>query len=50
MRTLLVQVLDQVVVLGLAAENVAKKVRLPRVSLVQRRTLSPIEVGRLLTD
>lgn len=47
-RTLLVQVLDQAVVLGLASENVAKKVRPPRVPRVQRRTLTPTEVGRLL--
>ena len=47
-RTLLVQVLDEAVNLGLAEQNVAKKVRPPRVPKVQRRTLTPVEVGRLL--
>jgi hypothetical protein len=47
-RTLLVQVLDQAVTLGLASENVARKVRPPRVPRVQRRTLTPVEVGKLL--
>jgi len=47
-RTVLVQVLDEAVNLGLAEENVAKKVRRPRVPKVQRRTLTPLEVGRLL--
>jgi integrase len=47
-RTLLVQVLDEAVSLGLAQENVAKKVRPPRVPRVQRRTLTPLEVGQLL--
>ena len=47
-RTLLVQVLDEAVNLGLADENVAKRVRAPRVPKVQRRTLSPAEVRRLL--
>jgi integrase len=47
-RTLLVQVLDQAVTLGLAADNVARKVRPPRVPRVQRRTLTPVEVGTLL--
>jgi integrase len=47
-RTLLVQVLDEAVNLGLAEENVAKRVRPPRVPKVQRRTLTPTEVARLL--
>jgi integrase len=47
-RTLLVQVLDEAVNLGLAEENVAKRVRAPRVAKVQRRTLSPTEVRQLL--
>ena len=47
-RTLLVQVLDEAVNLGLAEQNVAKKVRPPRVPKVQRRTLTPVEVGTLL--
>lgn len=47
-RTLLVQVLDEAVSLGLAEENVAKKVRRPRIPRVQRRTLTPAEVAALL--
>ena len=47
-RTLLVQVLDEAVSLGLAEENVAKKVRPPRVPKVQRRTLTPTQVSQLL--
>ena len=47
-RTLLVQVLDEAVNLGLAEENVAKRVRPPRVPKVHRRTLSPAEVAQLL--
>ena len=47
-RTLLVQVLDEAVNLGLATENVAKKVRPPRVPRVQRPTLTPDQVARLL--
>jgi hypothetical protein len=49
-RTLLVQVLDQAVSLGLAPENVARKVRPPRVPRTQRRTLTPVEVGKLLGE
>ena len=47
-RTLLVQVLDEAVTLGLTTDNVARKVRPPRVPRVQRRTLTPAEVSRLL--
>ncbi len=47
-RTLVVQVLDEAVNLGLADENIAKRVRAPRVPKVQRRTLSPTEVRQLL--
>ena len=47
-RTLLVQVLEEAVTLGLAAENVAKKVRSPRVPRVKRRTLTPAEVSQLI--
>lgn len=47
-RTLLVQVLDEAVNLGLAEENVAKRVRRPRVPRVHRRTLTPEEVATLL--
>lgn len=47
-RMLLVQVLDEAVNLGLAEENVARRVRAPRVPRVQRRTLSPPEVSALL--
>ena len=48
MRTLLVQVLDEAVSLGLAEENVAKKVRPPRVPKVQRPRLTPSQVSQLL--
>jgi hypothetical protein len=47
-RVLLVQVLGEAVNLGLASENVAKKVRSPRVPKVKRQTLSPVVVRRLL--
>lgn len=47
-RTLLVQVLNEGVSLGLAEENVAKKVKRPRVPPTQKRTLTPAEVGQLL--
>jgi integrase len=47
-RTLLVQVLDEAVSLGLAEENVAKKVRPPREPKVQRPTLTPTQVSQLL--
>lgn len=47
-RTLLVQVLEEAVSLGLAQENMAKKVRSPRIPKVHRRTLSPAEVSRLI--
>lgn len=48
-RMLLVQLLDEAVNLGLAEDNVAKRVRSPRVPKVQRRTLSPAEVARLVS-
>ena len=48
-RSLLSQVLDQAVALGLADANVAKQVQPPRVPRVQRRTLTPDEVGRLVS-
>ncbi len=47
-RMLLVQLLDEAVNLGLAEDNVARRVRSPRVPKVQRRTLTPSEVTRLL--
>lgn len=47
-RGLLAQVLDEAMNLGLADDNVATKVRSPRVPKVQRRTLSPAEVSQLL--
>lgn len=47
-RTLLVQVLDEAVSLGLAETNVAKKVRRPKVPKVTRPTLTPVEVVKLL--
>lgn len=47
-RTLLVQVIDQAVSLGLVAENVAKRVKTPAVPRQQWRTLTPAETKRLL--
>lgn len=47
-RTLLIQVLNEAVSLGLAHENVATKVKRPRVPRNQKRTLTPAEVSRLL--
>ena len=47
-RSLLVQVLDEAVTVGLAEENVAKKTRPPRVPRLQRRTLTSAEISRLL--
>lgn len=47
-RMLLVQLLDEAVNLGLADDNVARRVRSPRVQKEQRRTLSPTEVAALL--
>lgn len=47
-RTLLVQVMDQAVELGLATENVAKRVKTPRVPKVKRRTVTPDETRQLL--
>lgn len=45
---MLVQVLDEAVNLGLASENVAKKVRPPRVLKVKWQTLAPAAVRQLL--
>jgi integrase len=47
-RTVLGQVLNEAVNLGLAESNVAKKVRPPRVPKVKRPTLSPAEVSELI--
>ncbi len=47
-RTLLVQVLNEAVNLGLAEDNVANRVRPPRVPKTRRRTLTPTEVSQLL--
>jgi integrase len=47
-RMLLVQLLDEAVNLGLADDNVARRVRSPRVPKEQRRTLSPTEVAALV--
>jgi integrase len=47
-RTLLVQVIEQAVSLGLVTENVAKRVKTPTVPRPQRRTLTPAETKRLL--
>jgi len=43
LRTLLVQIMDQAVQLGLAADNVARRVKTPRVPQVRRRTNTPAE-------
>ena len=48
-RMLLVQLMDEAVNLGLTEDNVAKRVRPPRVPKVQRRTLSPAEVAQLVS-
>ena len=48
MRGLLVQVMDQAVELGLAKENVARKVKTPKVPSTVRRTITPDETHRLL--
>lgn len=47
-RTLLVQIMDQAVQLGLAADNVARRVKTPRVPQVRRRTITPVETQQLL--
>ncbi len=47
-RTLLVQIMDQAVQLGLAADNVAKRVKTPKVPQVRRRTITPAETQQLL--
>lgn len=49
-RTLLVQIMDQAVQLGLAADNVARRVKSPRVPEVRRRTIAPVETQRLLGE
>lgn len=48
MRGLLVQVMDQAVGLGLAKDNVARKVKTPKVPSTVRRTITPDETHRLL--
>lgn len=50
MRGLLLQVLDQAVDLGLAKENVARKVKTPKVPSTVRRTITPDETHRLLAS
>ena len=47
-RTLLTQIMDQAVQLGLAADNVARRVKTPRVPQVRRRTITPAETQQLL--
>lgn len=47
-RTLIVQIMDQAVQLGLAADNVARRVKTPRVPQVRRRTITPAETQQLL--
>jgi integrase len=49
-RTLLVQIMDQAVGLGLAAENFARQVRAPKLPKVQRRTVTPAETQQLLAE
>jgi integrase len=49
-RKLLVQVLDEAEKVGLVSENVARKIRSPRVPRVQRRTLTPAEVSSLVAN
>ena len=49
-RTLLVQIMDQAVGLGLAADNVARRVKTPRVPQIRRRTITPAETQRLLAE
>ena len=48
MRGLLVQVIDQAVELGLARDNVVRKVKTPKVPSTVRRTITPDETHRLL--
>ena len=50
MRTLLVQIMDQAVGLGLAADNVARRVKTPLVPQIRRRTITPAETQRLLAE
>ena len=45
-RTLFVQIMDQAVGLGLAADNVARQVKTPRVPRVRRRTVTPADARR----
>jgi hypothetical protein len=47
-RNVLVQVLNEAVTLGLAVDNVAQKVKRPRVTQKSKWTLTPDEIGRLL--
>ncbi len=49
-RTLLVQIIEQGVELGLAAQNVARKVKSPKPAPKQRRTITPTETQRLLAE
>lgn len=49
-RTLLVQIMDQAVGLGLAAENYARQVKAPKLPKVQRRTVTPSETQQLLAE
>ncbi len=42
--------MDQAVGLGLAADNVARRVKTPRVPQVRRRTITPAETQRLLAE
>ena len=47
-RTLLVQILEQGVEFGLAAQNVARKVKAPKSEPKRRRTVTPEETQRLI--
>ncbi len=49
-RTLLVQVMEQAVELGLTTNNVARRVKAPRSASKQRRTITPDETQMLLAE
>jgi integrase len=49
-RTLLVQILEQGVDFGLATQNVARKVKAPKPTPKQRRTITPDQTQRLLAE
>ena len=49
-RTLLVQILEQGVEFGLAAQNVARKVKAPKSAPKQRRTITPDQTQHLIAE